>query len=877
MAITGRLTRSNGEWVIEVGSKQYNWNKALDLASALRDRPDDQLNGRRVTFDVTGKSGARNVALAQGEKPLPPAAPRPATVPAPAPGGRSVIAPRQQDAFHNPYTFVPAPSRRAVPDGSPLGDDIPAGHDRLHPDRWTGAIGVTMTTVTPLLALDADARHVDPSSGHATYDVATTPDGGQPYVAPTAIKGMLRTAIEAITNSRFGVFADHDDQLAYRMRAQEGIDMHPVRVTGDGAHLELYEHAAWLPCYGDGGLHAPVNYSDGTRPQHGHAVDVAIEAFAHYRWDPRARRYATPFPIWRVRAIARKGQPLPPVVATPRSPTFDVGRHQGKSYYHPTGAALRQATGYVCRTNQNINGKHDERVFIDRTGVVQLEDRLRTAWRAVVRSYKAAHTKREIWERPDGQQSPASPEKYLGPKTGQTAWSRHVYTPDSEVLSPGTLCYARYDQTRIEGLYPVYISRNLYPYAPAALLRNEKADHQLLPARSIEELSPADRMFGWVRQERGQPTHGRDDVAWRGRVRIGTPICTTPNAIDRFTPSVPLAILGQPKPQQARFYLRQNPDDPRPLAEGASAPGREESYDLAKHRGAAVARDHTLGRKVYPHHAGLPDSYWDRPNVDRTQTAEGGRFQEYRRPTEPLNRDAATLDESRSRYRQGTKEQRDDQNRSISSWVKPDVIFDFTIQVTDLSAVELGALLWVLKLPAEHYLRLGYGKPLGFGSVRLQIDPARTTLANGRERAAQYADLRTSLRGVTEQSPVDASRTEARIADRIDDYRRAVEKDIERFDRVPYIAAFLWAARGDDKVPVHYPRVRPAEMDPTVPAPPDPSGQNFKWFVANEKYRDKQFVHAASLPNAGDGTPLTVYTEDRASTQRGGAANGPHR
>lgn len=40
----------------------------------------------------------------------------------------------------------------------------------------------------------------------------------------------------------------------------------------------------------------------------------------------------------------------------------------------------------------------------------------------------------------------------------------------------------------------------------------------------------------------------------------------------------------------------------------------------------------------------------------------------------------------------------------------------------NLSAVELGALAWLLSLPKEHFFRFGGGKPLGFGSVRLDLE-----------------------------------------------------------------------------------------------------------------------------------------------------------
>lgn len=60
-----------------------------------------------------------------------------------------------------------------------------------------------------------------------------------------------------------------------------------------------------------------------------------------------------------------------------------------------------------------------------------------------------------------------------------------------------------------------------------------------------------------------------------------------------------------------------------------------------------------------------------------------------------------------------------------------------------LELVELGALLWLLDLPKEHYHRLGGGKPFGFGSVKLSIDSdkTKTVLKNGACYGKYYRSL----------------------------------------------------------------------------------------------------------------------------------------
>ncbi|MEI8259529.1 MAG: TIGR03986 family CRISPR-associated RAMP protein, partial [Deltaproteobacteria bacterium] len=71
--------------------------------------------------------------------------------------------------------------------------------------------------------------------------------------------------------------------------------------------------------------------------------------------------------------------------------------------------------------------------------------------------------------------------------------------------------------------------------------------------------------------------------------------------------------------------------------------------------------------------------------------------------------------------------------------VKPGVTFRFRVRFENLSDEELGALLWVLRLPAGHCHALGMGKPLGMGSVR--ITPT-LVLSQPADRRATLFDAR---------------------------------------------------------------------------------------------------------------------------------------
>lgn len=337
----------------------------------------------------------------------------------------------------------------------------------------------------------------------------------------------------------------------------------------------------------------------------------------------------------------------------------------------------------------------------------------------------------------------------------------------------------------------------------------------LLPPKSVDELSPADRVFGWVWGDAGEvkPKDGR--IAARSLVRIGSVRCNSEpkDAVQVFSSSVPIAILASPKPQQARFYVANSPD-------GEAQSNGLKAADAAYKNGKGLR-----GRKVYPHQR-LPLNHWNDPLQDRTQTKHNGHYQEYRRP------------------QKDGKEQRDDQNRSITGWIKPHTIFEFDIQVTNLSKVELGALLWLLTLADGYYFRLGGGKPFGFGSVRLR--KTSCDLRTGTQLTDKY---RSWYSKPVAEDPTDVV---------VKAFKQAVvdaygSTDKNQFEKISFIAAFLKACSGyDTNRPIHYPR---ATADGTH-GPPHPDGESFRWFVANNKpgnqYALSDLVHDVGLPTLSE-------------------------
>lgn len=677
------------------------------------------------------------------------------------------------DHFHNPYNFVPALTRGQIT--GELADDRPVGHGRYCDDYWSGRIAVKLTTITPLLIPDA-SEMTENAQQHKTFGTRCDTNG-QPYLPPTSIKGMLRSAYEAVTNSRLSVFVKHDSQLAYRSEAKNTAIPARVEKRGQFLYLCLLKE---LSCIGDAAK-LPRYEENGSPPDKGESIDgVALK----YQGSDNLPQHGD-----RVRVQISDSQITQIEPWTSDSLPDEPWK-----------------LGWVCITGANIGKKQYERVFIQQVDPpsVKTDKRIKELWTTLISNYQEIH-KKDLEKRDrDGDNYSA----YLGHKPGDTAWSRHIYTQDELELKDGTLCYVElangcnpqssFQSTDIVALQPVTISRRLYKQKPDDLL-----DNSLKPAQNMTELSPADRVFGWVRQK----GHG----SYKGQLRVHSVQCLADDWRDDFESSdttVPLAILGQPKPQQARFYNSQD-DKGTPLKDGNS-----------KESGYQSKRQGLRGRKVYPHHQGLPKNYWEHPSQDRTQNAVSGHYQEYRHPD-------------------NGKEQ-SDQNRSMRDWVKEGVDFRFDIDVINLLEVELGALLYLLRLPDIHFHRLGGGKPLGFGSVRLDIIEEETDLRIGQDWSRFYESLIPDDAEI--QYPLDLQNCIQKYQDTV----KAAYGNGQSFEEVRFIKAFCRCAKGfDDNAAVRY---------PPSPESPKPGGESFKWFVDNERTEGKKL----SLPPLYEPKPLPV-------------------
>ena len=195
---------------------------------------------------------------------------------------------------------------------------------------------------------------------------------------------------------------------------------------------------------------------------------------------------------------------------------------------------------------------------------------------------------------------------------------------------------------------------------------------------------------------------------------------------------------------------------------------------------------------------------------------------------------------------------KDSQNRSINGWIKPKSEFETTLYVQNLQPKEIGALLWLLSLNKglgadneKHYFKLGYGKPLGFGSVEIEIDTKRLEgsnlpLGTDKHWRAYYANLNDTppaeLKDDQQNQLIQqfiasmvAAYNPLQEDDASNEGRAQLEEQI--FYELPFVKGFLKVMQGPvDDGPIHYPRLTEK---------PDRDGKNYAWFMANERGRHR--------------------------------------
>lgn len=721
------------------------------------------------------------------------------------PGSRRQITGPAVEEFLNPYNFVSTPDRSgtATPEG--LADSSPASHATVADDTYSARIPITITTRTPLLI--PDQPRAMPPNGKTPRAVAMRTDpSGAPLLSGSTVKGMLRSAYEAITNSRFGVTNEAGMHLgAMRQRTRGTRHVYPAVVTRaeDNSGTVEVSCTDWLLPVGvelpSDPLPAPwlpravaQTYAQRVGIE---TVDLdGREVFArlHLQWHPQVGRQA-PYYLWRVAALADSLDDLP----EGDPPNAHAWANAQTRAVEPVQVRCR-----IHWTAAQFTRKHDERVVVlDTVSATPLDFETSTwllsrelvrSWKDVLRSYQRAHEH----------------------DRNLNGLGTYVTDPDRWALAPGRTLHLRFDdnETRIIAVSPSMIGRQTHANAPTELIPDA---HRKAPHRS--RLSPADRIFGWT----ADGTDLESNAALRGhkgQIRVDPP--EVRGGAQRITPfknPIALFTLNGPKTSQHRFYSGDSKQ--QPLAQEPDRP-----FD--------AGAGHTLrGRKFYLAQPEIRDApeYWQPSR--KPMAWRPNRFREFLAP-EPVNTNVAT---------------------AILGWVKPKTVFTTTLHVTNISGMELGALLWLLALPDEATLGLGLGKPLGFGAVRIEADWNAVDICSVEQQRKRYRSVRSAFAAPTVS---DSIATCQAMVDRYDATLR------EHLPRVR--EEFLDVVLGFTGTPVHYPRAS-AGTD----GRPAPVAEGFHWWVTNANGLDGEAAPNHALPPLGTDKPPTLpYLRSRPGRRR---------
>ncbi|MGZ8181585.1 MAG: TIGR03986 family type III CRISPR-associated RAMP protein [Methylobacter sp.] len=302
-------------------------------------------------------------------------------------------------------------------------------------------------------------------------------------------------------------------------------------------------------------------------------------------------------------------------------------------------------------------------------------------------------------------------------------------------------------------------------------------DPNLLPFNSARNsLSPAELLFGFVEGENAQGKKPENALAFSGKVRIDTGRLINPE--NRTTKQllhdeITLKILASPKLPSPSLYFR-------------TKPPADQTY-IAKHQLNPTGYQ-ANGRKHYLHALRQQNSTEVQKLPPTGDIARAGNAYF---PWQSGNKDPATAN----------------QKVKIEP-IKADTKFKFNVDFDNLTAWELGLLCYALKPSDSYRHKLGMGKPIGLGSVNIDIKSLQLI-----DRQKRYA-----------KDPLNAVRYNGATLD-IDtlrnDFIETMDKDIRQ-------AIELLGNPGNVNAPVHYPQLSNRPIEEKI----------FQWFVANDNRRD---------------------------------------
>lgn len=645
--------------------------------------------------------------------------------------------------FHHAYNGIPTVdnSQAVCFDADAFGY---RSLDHIARDRLSGFIDIEITTMTPTLPgfKTRDGTIAVPSGSGNPGGATRIQDA---LIPATALKGMLSSAYEAVTMSRLRIFdKQHTRTLSHRPPARKAQSTYPAFLTSDGDSWELvftfkkkvFDAQFWM------GNQRPqtVGLIDSTVGEDGYS-DVAqlrrdlphLTAVQYRSEKVKIQKETTREIATGVRFQDRADRQVDlDLKGTKEKQQYFPNRGfvvRTRSDDHTISESERKRYEFIFPFVEKGSEKEAYRLQVDQTIMEQflstLHDYARNTLDEAQRLGYTTRDGRDAAAHAALSNTPRLIHNYLNPQLLAGEPFERIDITDGAIESylkehlkevhdknaPGIPVFVLIDVNKGDGTWKLAsikispVGRMIGKDSTSAYKLAQDQDRD--PARSLDVASPGDTMWGFVPQtkDNGETPAG----GLSGRILL------EPAYFSRSSSSSPevdrllkvhhpahFITLASPKPRTGVPYLR----DSEGYNLERRSPGADRKNPVPRER--AFLTGQTLIRKVYPTHRELID-------------------------------EKVTLPESTAETAMASK---------ITSWIEPEAVFLSRIHFTNLSERELAVLLWLLKPNMlsegvknikEGYHHLGFGKPLGMGTVR--VDAISCCLVIGSILAQQYISL----------------------------------------------------------------------------------------------------------------------------------------
>ncbi len=599
----------------------------------------------------------------------------------------------QDGEFINPYNFVRLPSDTGTDDRS-----APFQlHHKYQDNCYTGRLVCSLKVITPLFIPDPGTRELIDGGKKGERLYFNRNSNGNPSIPATSIKGMIRNIYETITSSCFSQL--NTERLDFRnVKISQSLTLRPAIVTALDRKRKLVEIAildgmAWLPAYpGKRDLrnklhkngHPPRAYA--SIKQKLYIVKAKIsEELSEAELDSLRKDFKA--------TVSEKNEfRAAQLIETEKNDLIK----RIKPYLD--GKVRIIEYDLVTEKLQDVPGK----LSSTRTGLIQHEVLVKNTGKTIYNKHdervfysnKFSNNLIQNLRQLDRKEIPFECvrdldyilseqfqrfKKQYGEAAAKEEMEMRLNRRGFIEINEGDLVYY-FERTGKQYLAIVLVPRLRYTRSPGDLL-----PQHLRPCRSYDRLCPACRLFGFTPDNKGTTS----TKSLRGRLCVSSAIPVNSSEIS-FKKNILLKILGSPHPTSTNFYLiNQKEKNRKPVT--------------VENGGYDAKNVELRGRKFY----------W----------LKG--------------------DETHSLQKEAFSRPHDSNGTPFDRWVEllePGATFTFHIDFENLSRDELSRLVWAIELEDGMYHRLGMGKPLGLGAVKITVDSEKSYVYTTEDIKNYYSD-----------------------------------------------------------------------------------------------------------------------------------------